>query len=65
MLYSTGTTSIVSTSIVMPPNDGIAIGTLMSAPRPVDVRTGISANMVVAVVMRHGLILRLPEAITI
>ena len=39
---------------------GIAIGTMMSAPRPVDVSTGISANIVVAVVMRQGLIRRDP-----
>ncbi len=38
--YSTGTTSIVSISIVIPPNDGIAIGTMTSDPRPVEVRMG-------------------------
>ena len=27
--YRTGTTSIVSTSIVMPPKEGIAMGTMM------------------------------------
>ena len=62
--YKTGTTSIVSTSIVIPPNEGIAIGTIISDPRPVEVRTGIRARIVVAVVIRHGLILREPAAIT-
>ncbi len=39
-LYSTGTTSIVRTSIIMPPKTGIAIGIIMSEPRPVEVSTG-------------------------
>jgi hypothetical protein len=60
--YKTGTMSIVSTSIVIPPKDGMAIGIIISAPRPVAVNTGISARMVVAVVIRHALILRLPAS---
>ena len=35
----------------MPPNDGIAIGTITSAPRPVDVRIGTRARIVVAEVI--------------
>ncbi len=58
--YSTGTTSIVRISIVIPPKDGIAIGTMTSDPRPVDVRMGRRARMVVAVVMRHARIRRFP-----
>lgn len=58
--YRTGTTSIVSISIVIPPKEGIAIGTIISEPRPVEVRTGISARIVVAVVIRQGRILRIP-----
>lgn len=42
----------------MPPKDGIAMGTIMSAPLPVEVNTGNNASIVVAEVMRHGLILR-------
>jgi hypothetical protein len=61
--YNTGTMSIVSISIVIPPKDGIAIGTIMSLPRPVDVNTGISASIVVAVVINAALTRRLPPAI--
>lgn len=43
----------------MPPKEGIAIGTMISAPRPVDVRTGRSARIVVAKVIRAGRIRRL------
>ena len=39
MLYNTGTTSIVKISIVIPPKTGIAIGTIISEPLPVDVST--------------------------
>ncbi len=63
-LYSTGTTSIVRISIVMPPNTGMAIGTIMSEPLPVEVNTGISARIVVAVVIRHGRTLRVPAFTT-
>jgi hypothetical protein len=59
-LYRTGTISIVSISIVIPPNDGIAIGTIISLPRPVLVNTGKSAKIVVAVVIRQGRIRRVP-----
>ena len=38
----------------IPPKDGIAMGTMMSEPRPVDVMTGIRARMVVAEVIRAG-----------
>jgi len=38
----------------MPPNEGIAIGTIMSAPRPVEVSTGSSARIVVTLVIIAG-----------
>jgi len=60
--YRTGTISMVIISMVMPPNEGIAIGTMMSDPRPFDVRTGSNARMVVAVVIRQGRIRRLPAS---
>jgi hypothetical protein len=43
-----------TTLIAIPPKDGIAMGTIMSEPLPVDVNTGISAKKVVAVVIRQG-----------
>ena len=58
--YNTGTTSIVITSIAIPPNDGIAICTMMSEPRPCDVNTGNNARTVVAGVIKQGRIRRLP-----
>ena len=51
---STGTTNIVIDCISIPPNVGIAIGTMISAPFPVDVSTGSSAISVVAVVIAAG-----------
>ena len=42
------------TARIMPPKDGIAIGTMMSAPLPVEVRIGNSASIVVALVIRAG-----------
>ena len=39
------------------------MGTMTSDPRPVEVSTGISAKMVVAVVIRHGLTRRSPDSI--
>ena len=38
----------------MPPKEGIAMGTMISDPRPVEVRIGINANTVVAVVIIQG-----------
>ena len=46
--YTTGTKKVVKTTKIIPPKDGIAIGTMMSEPRPVEVRTGIKARSVVA-----------------
>ena len=40
--------------ISIPPNVGIAIGTMISAPLPVEVSTGSKAIRVVAVVMAAG-----------
>lgn len=45
---------MVMTSNVIPPKEGMAMGIMMSEPRPVDVRTGINARSVVAVVVKHG-----------
>ncbi len=38
----------------MPPKEGMAMGTMMSEPRPVEVRMGSRARMVVAEVIRAG-----------
>jgi hypothetical protein len=35
--YKTGTTSMETTLMAIPPKDGIAIGTIMSDPLPLDV----------------------------
>jgi hypothetical protein len=51
-------------TIAMPPKVGIAMGTMMSEPRPVDVSTGTSARIVVAEVIRQGRTRRSPAAIT-
>ena len=51
---------MVTTLSTIPPNEGMAIGSIMSAPFPVDVKTGSKANMVVAVVIIAGLTLLLP-----
>ena len=48
---NTGTTNMVIDCISIPPNVGIAIGTMISAPLPVEVSTGSKAIRVVAVVM--------------
>ena len=48
----------------MPPNDGMAMGTMMSAPRPVLVSTGSSARMVVALVMTAARMRRWPPSTT-
>jgi len=43
-----------TTLMAIPPKEGIAMGTIISEPLPVDVKTGISARKVVAVVIRQG-----------
>ena len=48
----------------IPPNAGIAMGIMMSAPRPVDVSTGSRAIIVVAEVMTAGFILLRPAYAT-
>ena len=55
---------MVITCMIIPPNNGIAIGTIISEPFPVDVRTGIRAIIVVAVVIIAGLTLLIPASIT-
>jgi hypothetical protein len=52
--YRTGTTGMVMISMAIPPKEGMAIGTMISDPRPVAVNTGISARTAVAVVVRPG-----------
>ena len=56
MEYNTGTMKSVMMETAIPPNDGMAIGIMMSAPRPVDESTGSNASSEVAVVIRVGLI---------
>jgi hypothetical protein len=51
------------TTTVIPPKVGMAMGTIMSEPRPVEVMTGIKASMVVETVIMAGLI-RLVPAVT-
>ena len=48
----TGTTNIETRTTSIPPNDGMAIGNIISEPRPVDVKIGSSARMVVALITR-------------
>ena len=60
--YSTGTVSTRISTTTIPPKDGIAMGTMISAPRPTEVRTGISARSVVADVIIAGLIRRFPAS---
>ena len=43
---------MVMTAKTIPPNEGIAMGTIISEPRPEEVSTGIRAKMVVAVVIK-------------
>ena len=61
--YSTGTRKMPTTANSIPPKEGMAIGTIMSEPLPVEVRMGINANMVVALVIRAGLTRRFAAAI--
>ncbi len=60
--YRIGTTNVVSIANTIPPNEGMAIGTITSEPLPTEVKTGIRARMVVAVVIMAGRILRLPAS---
>src|SRR3989339_676940 len=62
--YKTGTTKRVIRATVIPPKAGIAIGIIISAPRPEDVRIGKRASNVVAVVIRQGRILFTPASKT-
>ena len=52
--YKTGTTNMDTIATSIPPNAGIAIGIIMSDPRPFEVSTGNRARTVVAVVMSIG-----------
>ncbi len=64
MQNNTGTVNIVITLNAIPPNDGIAIGTMIPAPFPVDVTIGNNAKIVVAVVIIAGRTLRNPPSTT-
>lgn len=55
---------ILTSAKAIPPKDGIAIGIMISAPRPVDVNTGNNAIMVVETVIKAGRILRNPASTT-
>ena len=48
----------------IPPKLGIAMGIIISLPRPVLVKTGNSAKIVVAVVIKQGRILFSPASTT-
>ena len=54
---------MVMTSTAMPPKLGMAMGIMMSEPRPVEVSTGRSARRVVAVVIRQARTWRFPTAL--
>ena len=56
-LYKTGTTKSVINAMSIPPKLGIAIGIMISLPRPEEVKMGSKARMVVAVVIKQGRIL--------
>jgi len=48
----------------IPPKLGIAIGIIISLPRPVEVKMGSKASIVVAVVIKQGRILFCPASMT-
>ena len=50
-------------AMTIPPKIGMAIGIMMSLPRPDEVKIGNKAIKVVAVVMTAGLILRRPASV--
>ena len=54
----------VVTSKSIPPKAGIAIGIITSEPFPVEVKMGIKASSVVAVVIMQGNTLRFPASST-
>ena len=49
----------------IPPKLGIAIGIMISLPRPVEVKIGSKASKVVAVVIKHGRIRFFPASTTV
>ena len=55
-----GTIKMVKSARLIPPTVGMAMGTMISDPRPVEVSTGKSASIVVALVMRAGRTRRVP-----
>ena len=48
----------------IPPKDGMAMGIMISEPRPVEVSTGISAIIVVPTVINAGFIRLKPASMT-
>jgi hypothetical protein len=56
---------MLSRATVMPPKVGMAMGIMMSEPRPVEVRMGSRASKVVALVMRQARTRRLPASKTV
>ena len=63
--YRTGTRKMATTAKSIPPNEGMAIGTIIPEPLPVEVRTGMRARMVVALVIRAGLTRRCAAAMVV
>ena len=53
-VHHTGTTKILTRTTSMPPKEGMAMGTMISAPLPVDDNTGSKARIVVAEVIMAG-----------
>ena len=51
-------------SMTIPPKIGMAIGTMISLPFPVEVSIGKRARIVVTVVIKQGL-MRLPAALSV
>src|SRR3546814_18696194 len=64
MLYSTGTTNMVITCRSIPPKVGMAMGTMMSDPLPVDESTGKSASTATEAVIMAGLTRLIPACST-
>ena len=54
---------MVMMTISIPPKDGMAIGTMISEPLPVEANTGMRAKIVVVAVIKHGRTLRDPASI--
>ena len=65
MQYKTGTTKTLIIATNIPPNEGIAMGIMMSDPRPEEVITGSRAINVVADVISAGFIRLVAAAVIV